>query len=112
VIFGLPGRERVLGLEAVTNDLLRKIWMSLGLNPDDFTDRHKGWGLDVVCRGTFGRGKTGNGGDAPKWFQAGQWPRLVDYCIDDVKLERNLTNFVDKYGFVINGETGRVLRMR
>ena len=111
VIWGLPGRERVSAMQPKTNDILRRIWRALGLNPDEFGSQHKGWGLDVVCNGTFGRGKTGYGGDAPKWFQEGKWARLVDYCIDDVKLERDLTDFMDRYGFVVNGTTGQVLRI-
>ena len=111
VIFGLPGRSRVGLLKGRTNDLLLRIWRSLGLSEEEFSSLHKGWGLDAVCRGTFGRGKTGYGGDAPKWFQAGKWGRLTDYCIDDVKLERDLTDFVDKYGFVVNGNTNQVLRI-
>jgi len=114
VIFGLSGRGRVLELQSKTNDLLMRIWRALGLNDDavDFTDLHKGWSLDVVTKGTLGIGKIGFGGDAPKWFQAGQWGRVVNYCADDVALERDLTDFVDRYGFVVNGKTNQVLRLK
>jgi intein/homing endonuclease len=111
VIYALPSRDRVESLKEKTNDILYRIWQSLKLNPNEFSSLHKGWGLDIVCKGTLGRGKTGYGGDAPVWFQRGDWSRLVDYCIDDVKLERDLTNFVDKYGFVVNGNTNQVLRL-
>ncbi len=113
VIWGLPGRGRVLELKDKTNDILQRIWRSLGLDDDavDFTKLHAGWNLDTVMRGTFGVGKIGYGGDAPKWFQAGQWAKVANYCADDVALERDLTDFVDKYGFVINGKTGQVLRL-
>lgn len=96
-----------------TNDLLRRIWeQGLSLNPDRFDKRtHGGWGLDAVARGTLGLnvGKIGYGGDAPKWFQAGQWARVANYCADDVALERDLTDFVDRHGYVVNGMTGRVV---
>lgn len=111
VIWGLPGRERVHELKPKTNDLLLRIWRSLGLSDDTFSDAHKGWGLDVVAKGTLGAGKIGYGGDAPKWFQAGQWGKLVNYCADDVALERDLAAFIDRFGYVINGKTGRVLRI-
>lgn len=111
VIWGLPGRQRVEHLKPKSNDLLQRIWKSLGLDEERFSDLHKGWGLDVVCKGTLRVGKSGYGGDAPKWFQAGEWARLVDYCLDDVRLERDLGAFVDRYGFVVNGDTGRVLRI-
>lgn len=111
VIYKLPYRGRVEQLREKTNDILYRIWKSLNLDPEDFTKLHGSWGLDVVCKGTFGRGKTGYGGNAPLWFQQGNWTKLIDYCINDVKLERDLTDFVDKYGFVVNGNTNQVLRL-
>lgn len=112
VIFGLPGRERVSALLPKTNDMLRRIWQSLNLNPDQFSKAHGGWGLDAVARGTLNApGKIANGAEAPRWFQSGEWGKLCNYCVDDVTLERDLTIFVDKYGFVVNGNTGQVLRI-
>lgn len=95
-----------------SDDLLRRIWQALSLDPDTFSDAHKGWGLDNVARGTLGGpGKIGYGGDAPKWYQAGEWARVTNYCCDDVALERDLTTFVDRYGYVVNGATGRKVRV-
>jgi DEAD/DEAH box helicase domain-containing protein len=112
VIFGLPGRERVEELRDKTNDILIRIWKALKLNPDEFSKLHGGWGLDVVARGTLkAPGKIANGAQAPIWYQQGKWGPLVNYCVDDVTLERDLTSFVDKYGFVVNGNTGQVLRL-
>ncbi len=119
VIFGItksvwkkPAMESVcakFALESTSDDLLRRIWQAIGLDPDTFTDAHKGWGLDAVAKGTLGAGKIGYGGDAPKWFQDGQHARVINYCCDDVALERDLTEFVDRYGYVVNGTTGRKL---
>jgi DEAD/DEAH box helicase domain-containing protein len=112
VIFGLPSRERVESLRLKTNDILVRIWRSLGLDTEVFSAAHKGWSLDNICKGTFfGVGKVGYGGDAPKWFQQGQYGKLINYCVDDVTLERDLTDFVDKYGFVCNTKTETVLRI-
>jgi DEAD/DEAH box helicase domain-containing protein len=113
VIWGLPQRGRVLELKDKTNDLLMRIWKALGLEEDaiNLTALHKGWSLDIVTKGTFGVGKIGYGGDAPKWYQAGQWARVTNYCADDVALERDLAVFVDKYGFVVNVKTQQVVRL-
>ena len=112
VIFGIPGRQRVEELRGKTNDILRRIWVGLGLNPDQFSSAHKGWGLDAVSRGTLAApGKIANGAQAPIWFQQGKWGPLVNYCVDDVTLERDLAVFVDRYGYVVNGDTGRVVRL-
>jgi DEAD/DEAH box helicase domain-containing protein len=101
VIWGLPGRERLPELLPKTDDLLRRIWLAQGLDPEVFSKQHGGWSLDVVAGSTIGQNKTGYGGDAPKWFQQGNWPRLVDYCINDVKVERDLAVFVDRFGYVL-----------
>lgn len=105
VIWGLAGRERVEVLRDTSDDLLRRIWMARGLDPDVFTDQHKSWGLDRVCQYTIGSRKSGTGADAPGWFQAGNWSRLVDYCIQDVALTRDLSNFIELYGRCSNGIT-------
>lgn len=97
-----------------TNDLLRRIWEhGLGLDPDHFVkETHGNWGLDVVVRGTLrSPGKIGYGGDAPKWFQAGLWAKVANYCADDVALERDLTDFIDKYHYVVNGKSGQVVEL-
>lgn len=110
VIFGLPGRERVEALRPKTDDILRRIWQALGNDPDAFTTAtHGGWGLDVVAASTLGASKIGHGADAPKWYQSGKVQAVCNYCSDDVALERDLSDFIDNYGFVVNG--GRVLRV-
>jgi DEAD/DEAH box helicase domain-containing protein len=103
VIFGLPGRERVERLREKTDDMLRRIWKALRLDPDEFTDSHRGWSLGAVAGGTIGCTKIGYGGDAPRWFQEGNWAKVANYCADDVALERDLTDFVELFGYVNNG---------
>ena len=84
------------------NDLLRRIWFAQGFNPDVWNNRMGGSKLDDIAGATIGARKIGNGADAPKWFQAGQIQRVVNYCADDVAIERDLTDFVDRYGYVIH----------
>ena len=92
-------------LKVKTNDLLGRIWKALGFDPDsdDYHSRPKAGGckLDDIASATIGAKKIGNGADAPVWYQAGQVQRVVNYCCDDVCLERDLTDFVDRYGYVI-----------
>lgn len=105
VIWGLPGRERVTHMASKCDDLLRRAWEGLKLNPDLFSAAHKGWGLDPVSKATLNaRGKIANGAIAPQWFQEGKIGALHTYCLDDVALERDLTVFVDKYGYLTNGQ--------
>jgi DEAD/DEAH box helicase domain-containing protein len=102
VIWGMEHRQRVEAYCLKTDDLLRRIWQANGLDPDVFSDAHKGYGLDVVCQATLGIGKIGYGGDAPTWYRQGQWARVATYCQDDVTLTRDLCRFIDQYGYIIN----------
>lgn len=95
-------------LRVRTDDLLRRIWVAQGFDPDRFCRGMGGTKLDDVAGLTLGVKKIGNGADAPKWYQAGKVQRVVNYCSDDVALERDLTDFVDRYGYVLvdNNEDG------
>jgi DEAD/DEAH box helicase domain-containing protein len=83
------------------DDLLRRIWVAQGFDPDVWQSGMGGTKLDEVAGATIGARKIGNGADAPKWFQAGQVQRVVNYCADDVAIERDLSDFVDRYGYVV-----------
>lgn len=85
-----------------TDDILRRIWQSKGLGPDEFYPRtHGGWKLDDVVAETLGVRKIGDGAQAPHWFRAGQVHRVINYCADDVAIERDLGEFVERWGFVV-----------
>lgn len=84
------------------NDILRRIWIAQGFNPDRWQAGMGGAKLDDVAAATIGARKIGNGVNAPKWYQAGLIQKVVNYCADDVAIERDLTDFVDRYGYVIH----------
>jgi DEAD/DEAH box helicase domain-containing protein len=109
VIWALPQPQRVDHLDHVSDDLLRRIWWAMGLNPDEFTDRHKGCGLDAVCQATIGARKIGNGEEAPLWFQSGFWAMVTEYCVHDVKITRDLCRFIDRFGYVIHPRVGKLV---
>lgn len=95
-----------------SNDLLERIWRAVGLDPDSFQrETHGGWSLDNIAKGTLGVGKIGYGGDAPKWFRVGQWARVANYCADDVALTRDLSDFIDRYGYVISANSEQVVKI-
>lgn len=101
-----PTENNILALKArlgsKTNDLLRRIWIALGYNPDVWQAGMGGAKLDNIAGATIGAKKIGNGADAPKWYQAGQIQRVVNYCADDIAIERDLSDFVHHYGYVIH----------
>jgi DEAD/DEAH box helicase domain-containing protein len=106
VIFGLDVAEHRPALFPKTNDILQRIWKA----PQYGSMRCLGWKLDAVCKGTLGVGKSADGIEAPKWYQAGQISRVITYCLDDVRLERDLVAYVDRHGHVKH-ESGRVLEI-
>ncbi|MBI2087051.1 MAG: ribonuclease H-like domain-containing protein [Candidatus Zambryskibacteria bacterium] len=46
--------------------------------------------LDQLAEGTLGKHKSGHGSDALKWWRAGEIERIRQYCIDDVRLTKEL----------------------
>lgn len=50
-------------------------------------------GLDAVAQETLGKGKTGDGLDAIKYYQTKQWDKLKDYCLQDVIVTRDLYEY-------------------
>lgn len=102
--------EPKLALFLKCNDLLRRIWVAHGLNPDVWQPGMGVAKLDDIAGATIGARKIGNGADAPKWYQAGQIQRVVNYCADDVAIERDLVDFVDRYGYVIHNRRQLFLR--
>ena len=64
--------------------------------------------LDDIAGATIRARKIGNGADAPKWFQQGLVQRVVNYCADDVAIERDLADFVDRYSYVCHDTKGKL----
>jgi hypothetical protein len=79
-------------------DLLREVWSAVGLGPAFNYRTHGGYGLDDLCAATLGERKSGRGDLAPVWYQRGEYARVVDYCLQDVRLTKRL------YDRVIAGE--------
>lgn len=54
--------------------------------------------LDSLAQATLGTSKLGSGLDALEYYRAGDWERLERYCLEDVKLTRDLYEFARKNG--------------
>jgi hypothetical protein len=61
-------------------DLASAIWSSAGIPPGEHP---KGLGLNAICIRNGIEGKSGDGKEAPRWFQTGKIGRLIDYCLGD-----------------------------
>jgi len=67
--------------------------------------------LDALGKGTFGKGKTGHEANAPILYQAKQYDQLLAYNLQDVRLTKELFDFIRKYGYVIDRK-GRQVRIK
>ncbi|MBN1585572.1 ribonuclease H-like domain-containing protein [Candidatus Uhrbacteria bacterium] len=56
--------------------------------------------LDDVAHGSLGTGKSGNGLMAIEYFRRGEIDRLRDYCMQDVKVTKEVYEFGRTGGFV------------
>ena len=50
--------------------------------------------LEVVAQGTLGSGKSGSGLEAILYFQNGRMDLLKKYCLDDVKITKQIYDYV------------------
>ena len=53
-----------------------------------------------MARGTLGTGKSADGLQAVEWWKSGQVQKIIDYCIQDVKVTRDIFQFGTQNGFV------------
>ncbi len=46
--------------------------------------------LDSIAQATLGKGKSGSGLDALRWFKEGRFDLITKYCLDDVNLRKEV----------------------
>jgi DEAD/DEAH box helicase domain-containing protein len=56
--------------------------------------------LEAVARGTLGTGKSADGLQAVEWWKAGEIQKIIDYCMQDVKVTLDVFQFGRANGFV------------
>jgi len=56
--------------------------------------------LEYVARGTVGAGKSGDGLQAVEWYKRGEFEKIIEYCIQDVKITRDVFQFGRQNGYV------------
>lgn len=83
-------------------DILAEIWNAAGLGRAFTSDDHKGFGLDACCRANFDTGKSGNGSFAPVDWQNGNIGTVIDYCLMDVALTKQLVDRIAVEGNILD----------
>ena len=54
--------------------------------------------LQSLAEATLGKSKSGDGMKAGEWWRAGEKDRVREYCIEDVRLTRELYDYALKHG--------------
>lgn len=72
-------------------DLQDEIEISLG----------KRIGLDILAKANLGIGKNGNSLDAPILYHNGKIDELKEYCLNDVKITKELYELAKKQGYLL-----------
>jgi DEAD/DEAH box helicase domain-containing protein len=54
--------------------------------------------LDSIAQATLGRGKIGHGTDAMVWWKEGKIDKIREYCLDDVRLTKEIYEYARKNG--------------
>lgn len=93
--FDIPVMEPYLGQDSFSKiavtDLFEHVLNSLG---------HRA-GLGALAKATLGEGKSGHGLEALQWFREGRVEEVKKYCLDDVRLTRDLFEYGKKHGHVL-----------
>ena len=56
--------------------------------------------LDSVAEATLGKNKSGNGFDAVNWWNTGEIDKIIKYCIEDVKITKELYDYALQNGIL------------
>lgn len=62
--------------------------------------------LDQLAEGTLGKSKSGHGLDAIGWWKNGEIEKIRQYCIDDVRLTKELYEYALQHGKLFFKEGG------
>ena len=52
--------------------------------------------LDTIAEATLGRNKSGHGLEAIVWWRNGEKQKVIDYCIEDVRITKDVYEYALK----------------
>ncbi len=68
--------------------------------------------LDTVAAATLGEGKSGHGLDAIEWWRNGEVDKVIKYCIDDVRITKELYEYAMKNNSLKYTEAGALREVK
>lgn len=75
-------------LQKKSLDLLKEVRKSLGFRV----------GLGVIAQGTLNAGKSGHGLEAVEWWKSGEIDKIIKYCLEDVRITKEIHDYALKNG--------------
>ncbi len=85
-------------------DILQEVKESLG----------RRIGLDALAQATLGKKKIGHGLEAIKWWKNGEIEKVRKYCIEDVKITKELYDYAlkNKVVYYLDGKIKKEIRLK
>ncbi len=68
--------------------------------------------LDSLAQGTLGTSKSGHGLDAIAWWKAGEIEKIRKYCLDDVRITKELYDYAREHGKLLFKEGKEILEIK
>lgn len=64
--------------------------------------------LDQIAEGTLGKQKSSNGLEATSWWKKGLHDKVRDYCVDDVRITKEIYDYAREHNKLIFKEGGKL----
>jgi DEAD/DEAH box helicase domain-containing protein len=68
--------------------------------------------LDTVAQATLGRPKSGNGLDAIQWWLDGEIDKIIKYCIEDVKITKEIYEYAMSHSLLKYKDAGTIKEIK
>ena len=68
--------------------------------------------LDYIAEATLGRNKTGHGLEAIDWWKQGRYQDVINYCIEDVRITKDIYDYALKNGILKYKDLGEIKEIK
>jgi len=68
--------------------------------------------LDTIAEATLGTNKSADGLKAVEWWKKGEYDKVVKYCIDDVRITKDIYEYALKHGGLKYKELGQIKEIK
>ena len=68
--------------------------------------------LDQLAEGTLGTHKSGHGLEAVTWWKKGEHEKVRAYCLDDVKITKEIYDYARKNNLLKFKEDGKIIDIK